>query len=317
MNGADVIAEILKREGTELSLLLSAQSADRGLRRARHPHHPVPAGARRRRHRGRLFAHQSRQANGVFAAQAGPGIENAFPGIAQAFAENVPMLVDPGDAAARAALPEAGVPRRRRLSPGHQVVGDRALRAGAARPDAPRLPRHAQRQGRPGAGRSAARGLGGGIQGRARLHADADRARRARSGRGQAGGADAASGQEPDPVGRPGRALCGGRRPAGGACRAPSGAGRHHQSGQERDRRTAIRSRSAPRPARARRCTPTTWRRPIWCSPSARASPARRSDRACRPARRSFIRPTRRATSTRNTAPTSAWSATPASCSMR
>ena len=27
--------------------------------------------------------------NGVFAAQAGPGIENAFPGIAQAFSENV------------------------------------------------------------------------------------------------------------------------------------------------------------------------------------------------------------------------------------
>ena len=34
--------------------------------------------------------------NGVFAAQAGPGIENAFPGIAQAYAENVPLLVIPG-----------------------------------------------------------------------------------------------------------------------------------------------------------------------------------------------------------------------------
>jgi acetolactate synthase-1/2/3 large subunit len=33
--------------------------------------------------------------NGVFAAQAGPGIENAFPGIAQAYAENVPMLIIP------------------------------------------------------------------------------------------------------------------------------------------------------------------------------------------------------------------------------
>jgi len=29
----------------------------------------------------------------VFAAQAGPGIENAFPGVAQAFSENVPLLV--------------------------------------------------------------------------------------------------------------------------------------------------------------------------------------------------------------------------------
>ena len=31
----------------------------------------------------------------MFAAQAGPGIENAFPGVAQAYAENVPMLVIP------------------------------------------------------------------------------------------------------------------------------------------------------------------------------------------------------------------------------
>jgi acetolactate synthase-1/2/3 large subunit len=31
----------------------------------------------------------------VFAAQAGPGIENAFPGVAQAYSENVPMLVIP------------------------------------------------------------------------------------------------------------------------------------------------------------------------------------------------------------------------------
>ena len=36
--------------------------------------------------------------NGVFAAQGGPGIENAFPGVAQAYAENVPMLVVSGGA---------------------------------------------------------------------------------------------------------------------------------------------------------------------------------------------------------------------------
>ncbi len=33
--------------------------------------------------------------NGVFAAQHGPGIENAFPGVAQAYSENVPMLIIP------------------------------------------------------------------------------------------------------------------------------------------------------------------------------------------------------------------------------
>ena len=32
---------------------------------------------------------------GVFAAQHGPGIENAFPGVAQAYAENVPLMVLP------------------------------------------------------------------------------------------------------------------------------------------------------------------------------------------------------------------------------
>src|SRR5690606_15953126 len=33
--------------------------------------------------------------NGVFAAQHGPGIENAFAGVAQAYSENVPLLVIP------------------------------------------------------------------------------------------------------------------------------------------------------------------------------------------------------------------------------
>ena len=49
--------------------------------------------------------------------------------------------------------------------------------------------------------------------------------------------ADAARGEEPDPVGRAGRALRRSRRAARGAGRAGAGAGRHHQPGQERDRR--------------------------------------------------------------------------------
>ena len=50
--------------------------------------------------------------------------------------------------------------------------------AGTARPDAPRLSRHAQRQGRPGAGRNSGRGVRGRVQGRARLHAGAGAAHR-------------------------------------------------------------------------------------------------------------------------------------------
>jgi len=96
MNGAEVIAEILKREGTEF---LSC-----------YPRNPViePCAALDIRP---ILCRQERvgvgiadgftrikrgKKNGVFAAQAGPGIENAFPGVAQAYSENVPLLVIAG-----------------------------------------------------------------------------------------------------------------------------------------------------------------------------------------------------------------------------
>src|SRR5712671_3409473 len=95
MNGAQVIAEILKREGTEF---LSC-----------YPRNPLieacaaldirPILCRQERVGVGLADGYTRvkrgQRNGVFAAQAGPGIENAFPGIAQAYTENVPMLLLP------------------------------------------------------------------------------------------------------------------------------------------------------------------------------------------------------------------------------
>ena len=96
MNGAGVIAEILKREGTEfLSCYPRNQiiepCAALGIR---------PILCRQERVGVGLADGYSRikrgKKNGVFAAQAGPGIENAFPGIAQAYAENVPMLIVSG-----------------------------------------------------------------------------------------------------------------------------------------------------------------------------------------------------------------------------
>ena len=95
MNGAELIAEILKREGTEFL--------------ACYPRNPLieactaldirPILCRQERvgvgmADGFSRIRRGRQ-NGVFAAQAGPGIENAFPGIAQAYSENVPLLVLP------------------------------------------------------------------------------------------------------------------------------------------------------------------------------------------------------------------------------
>lgn len=95
MNGADVVAEILKREGTEF---LSC-----------YPRNPLIDACARKDIRP-ILCRQERvgvgladgfsrirrgRQNGVFAAQQGPGIENAFPGVAQAYTENVPLLVIP------------------------------------------------------------------------------------------------------------------------------------------------------------------------------------------------------------------------------
>lgn len=96
MKGADVIAEILKREGTEFL--------------ACYPRNAVidacaaidirPIICRQERVGVGMADGFSRirrgKQNGVFAAQHGPGIENAFSGVAQAYAENVPLLVIPG-----------------------------------------------------------------------------------------------------------------------------------------------------------------------------------------------------------------------------
>ena len=219
MNGAQVVAEILKREGTEFLSCYPRNTiiepcAALGIR---------PILCRQERVGVGLADGYSRikrgKKNGVFAAQAGPGIENAFPGIAQAYAENVPLLIVSGG------LPLARQyvrPVFRAADVYRPVTKWSALahtRAGIAGPDAARLPRHAQRQGRAGVGRNPGRGFRGRIQGRARLHAGAGAARGARSRCGQEGGADAAGGQEPGAVGRPGRALCRGRR---GWRRSPS-----------------------------------------------------------------------------------------------
>src|ERR1043166_5834983 len=96
MNGAGVIAEILKREGTDV---LSC-----------YPRNPLieacaaidirPVLCRQERVGVGIADGYSRikrgKRNGVFAAQAGPGIANAFPGVAQAYTENVPLLIVSG-----------------------------------------------------------------------------------------------------------------------------------------------------------------------------------------------------------------------------
>jgi acetolactate synthase-1/2/3 large subunit len=99
MNGADVVAEILKREGTEFlacyprNPLIDA-CAKIGIRPILSRQERVGVGLAdgySRMRRGKR--------NGVFAVQQGPGIENAFPGVAQAYSENVPILILPASTA--------------------------------------------------------------------------------------------------------------------------------------------------------------------------------------------------------------------------
>jgi acetolactate synthase-1/2/3 large subunit len=96
MNGAQIVAEILKREGTEFLSCYPRNTiiepcAALGIRPILCRQERVGVGLAdgySRIKRGKI--------NGVFAAQAGPGIENAFPGVAQAYAENVPLLIVSG-----------------------------------------------------------------------------------------------------------------------------------------------------------------------------------------------------------------------------
>jgi len=96
MNGAQVIAEILKREGTDIlfcyprnPLIDACAEIDIRPILCRQERVGISmADGYTRVHRGLR--------NGVFAVQSGAGVENAFPGVAQAYSENVPLLVISG-----------------------------------------------------------------------------------------------------------------------------------------------------------------------------------------------------------------------------
>jgi thiamine pyrophosphate-dependent acetolactate synthase large subunit-like protein len=96
MKAGDAIAEILKREGIEivtgypvnhvLEYVAGAGIRPIIVRQERTGLHMADAISRL----------SSGRTIGVFAMQHGPGAENAFGGVAQAYSESVPMLVLPG-----------------------------------------------------------------------------------------------------------------------------------------------------------------------------------------------------------------------------
>ncbi|MCH8311275.1 MAG: hypothetical protein IIB17_12385, partial [Chloroflexi bacterium] len=96
MNGDQLVAKILKAEGVEWLACFPAQTlidacAKEGIR---------PILCRQERAGVNMADGFSRIKNGktigVFTMQTGPGAENAFGGVAQAFADSVPILLIPG-----------------------------------------------------------------------------------------------------------------------------------------------------------------------------------------------------------------------------
>jgi acetolactate synthase I/II/III large subunit len=103
MNAAAAIAEILKREGVEILFAYPRNAvieaaAEAGIR---------PIIVRQERvavHMADALARLTRGKKiGVFACQHGPGIENAYGSVAQAYSESIPLLILPGGYATRIA----------------------------------------------------------------------------------------------------------------------------------------------------------------------------------------------------------------------
>jgi acetolactate synthase-1/2/3 large subunit len=120
MNGAAIIAEILKREGTEFLSCYPRNSlieacAELDIRPILCRQERVGVGMAD----GYSRIKQGRR-NGVFAAQAGPGIENLFPASPGLHRERADADHSGGAAAERQYA--AGVSRRRRLSPCQMVA---------------------------------------------------------------------------------------------------------------------------------------------------------------------------------------------------
>ena len=148
MIGADAIAEILRRENTEFIACYPRNGvieacARIGIRPILCRQERIGVGMAEgysRVHRGARI--------GVFAAQAGPGIENTFPGVAQAHSDGMPILVLTGAAATG----------REHISPVFNAVDNfrhitkwaTKINAAAQIPDVFRRAYHLMRNGRPG-----------------------------------------------------------------------------------------------------------------------------------------------------------------------
>ena len=98
MTGADLIARILKQEGVDFMGVIPFNSLEEAAAKAG----IRPLIFRQERVGVNMADAYTRVTNGrgtgVFSMQAGPGAENAFAGVAQAYADSVPILLLPASA---------------------------------------------------------------------------------------------------------------------------------------------------------------------------------------------------------------------------
>ena len=170
MHGVSAVAEVLKREGVEYLFAFPAQPLIEECARIG----IEPILCRQERVGMGIADGFSRTTNGkrlgVFAMQQGPGAENAYPGAAQAFGDNVPILLLPGGVATE----------RAHVSPEYDSVESyrTVIKYGARINRIDRIPdlmRTASlpaphRQGQPGSGRSSTGHVDRGVRRRPRLH---------------------------------------------------------------------------------------------------------------------------------------------------
>ena len=139
MNVAQVTAEIMKREGTDYLLAyplnpLTESCAAAGIR---------PIIVRQERIGIHMADAISRLSSGdrvgVFCQQAGPGVENSFGAVAQAWSECVPLVVIPAGSSRATSMGETRLQRHAQLPAHHQVRGDDHHAGTAGAGAAPRL----------------------------------------------------------------------------------------------------------------------------------------------------------------------------------
>ena len=285
MQGVDVIAEILKREGHRVPVLLPVATADRGNREARHPAHPMPPGAYGHGHRRRVQPDDQREANRCLRNAARPRYGERLSRGRSGFCRQRADFAATGRRGGQQVVYRPGLQRGGQLPPRHEMAGADWLRRADSRADAPGLLPAADGQARPRPSRGVSRCLDHRARGRPRLRTRQGQQDSPRPSGRRRGRRAAAQGRKPRHPRRPGCHVRRGHGRAGAAGRAAAGAGHDHHAGQKRLPREPSPGPGGVGSVDHKADLPISCRRPTLSSASAAASLAQAT---ARPSRRGW-----------------------------